>query len=242
MRCFSRFALAASLLSLPGCLEIEQTVTLAADGSGRLEFAMAMREVTIAEVRQAGAAAQLGGAFDPTAVFDKEKTERELVAAGFVPVSHVAEQNGSRRNVKLCATFADFATLQRNPVNGTQAEWELAKGPKAGTAKLTFYPQGRAAWIAARDKAEQLRDEVDPIVAEFFRKRQQQLAGLDLALRIAVPGEVYMWTKNMSKTGEREVTAHVRAADIRTPEDLVRRLAPRFELIFDARGLDLALE
>ena len=38
-----------------------------------------------------------------------------------------------------------------------------------------------------------------------------------------------------------EVTARIRAEDIKTPEDLVRRLAPRFEVIFDASGCQLPL-
>lgn len=73
-------------------------------------------------------------------------------------------------------------------------------------------------------------------------KRRRQLEGLDLRLRLEVPGEVYLWTKNMKKVGDRTVEARVAATDIVTPEDLVRRLAPRFEVIFDARATALPLK
>jgi len=232
----------AVLLCFSSCLQMEQTVILEADGSGKLTFALTMRDATIAEVRRASAAAQLGGAVDPTAVFDKKKAEGELVDAGFVLESYETTKPAHKRKVELVATFANFAALQKNPLAGSQAEWVLAKGPKEGTAKFTFYPQGRTAWLEARAKAEKLRSNVDPVIADFFQKRRQQLAGLDIAFRIEVPGRIYLWTKTMKKTGDREATARIRAEDIKTPEDLVRRLAPRFEVIFDATGCTLPLE
>ncbi len=228
-------------LPLAGCLELDQKVTLRADGSGEFVFAMTMRESTIAEVKTAAAAARFGGATDPAAVFDREKTQADLVAAGLELTGYETKRDGGRRTVELAATFADFQTLQKCPLNGTQAEWTLQAGPKAGTAKLTFYPQGRTAWLEARKKAAALAETVDPVIAGFFVKRQQQLEGLDLKLRIDVPGKVYLWTKTLKKTGDRQVTARIAAQDIKTPADLVRRLAPRFEVIFDARGLDLPL-
>lgn len=231
----------AVLLSLSSCLQLEQAVTIAADGSGSLTFEMSMRDATIAEVRRASAAARLGGAGDPTAVFDRAKTERDLGAAGLELSKYRTTQDAGTRTVELTATFDGFSALQKCPLNGTQAQWVLAEGPKRGTAKLTLYPQGRTAWLESRQKAEKLRSDVDPVMADFFVKRQQQLAGLDLVLRIDVPGEVRLWTKNMEKTGDRQVTARIRAADIRTPEDLVRRLAPRFEVIFDADDCSLPL-
>ena len=51
-----------------------------------------------------------------------------------------------------------------------------------------------------------------------------------------------VWTRNLERTGEREVTATITAEQIQTPEDLVRRLAPRFEVIFDATGCKLPLQ
>lgn len=43
----------------------------------------------------------------------------------------------------------------------------------------------------------------------------------------------------MAKAGDREVTARVTAKQIKTPKDLVRRLAPRYEVIFDVTGTTL---
>ena len=221
---------------------MDQTVSLAADGSGRQFVKLALPDSMLAEVRKASEAAQLGAAPNPTAVFDKELVTRELREAGLTLERHSTSAGAGRRSVQLEARFADFATLQKSPLCGTAAEWVLAAGPRPGTAKLTLYPQGKAAWIDARAKAESLQAGADPVAADFFRKRQQMLTGLDVAVRFQLPGDVLVWTKNMEKTGDREVTARITAQQIQTPEDLVRRLAPRFEVIFDATGCKLPLE
>lgn len=241
MRC-PRLVPFGLLMALSACLELEQTVTLEADGRGTQALKMTLREATIAELHKASAAAQLGAAPNPTAVFDKTLVEAELKAAGLTLTAHAQKQVPGKRSVDLEASFADFAALQKSPLCGSAAEWVLAAGPKAGTAKLSFYPQGKAAWTEARAKAESMGATADPVVADFFKKRQQQLAGLDVCFRLRVPGDVLVWTKNLEKTGDREVTARIQAQQILTPEELVRRLAPRFEVIFDATGCKLPLQ
>jgi len=230
------------LLALAGCLELEQTVTLAADGSGRQTLDMTVRESTLAELERAGAAAQLGADANPFAVFDRKLVEAELTTAGFELTAYEAKKVAGKRTVSLAATFSQFGALQQSPLGGSACEWVLAKGPREGTAKLTLYPQGKVAWMEARAKAEELQVGQDPVAMEFFRKRQQQLAGLAIKVKLQVPGEVLVWTRNMERTGEREVTATITAAQIQTPEDLVRRLAPRFEVIFLSKDCKLPLQ
>jgi hypothetical protein len=231
-----------ALLVLPSCLEMEQTITLEADGSGRQNLKMVVRESTLKELQMASAAAQLGPAPNPTAVFDKKLVESELRAAGLELVSHVAKKVPGKRSVELEAKFADFAALQKSPLCGSSAEWVITAGPKEGTAKLTLYPQGKASWMEARAKAEEMVGKVDPVAADFFRKSQEKLTGLDMKITFKLPGDVLIWTRNMERTGEREVTAVVTAEQIQTPQDLVRRLAPRFEVIFASTGCKLPLQ
>ncbi len=69
-RRFSASVLVSFLFA--SCLEMEQTVALGPDGSGRQSVKLALRETTLAEVQKASAAAQLGATPNPTAVFDKE--------------------------------------------------------------------------------------------------------------------------------------------------------------------------
>lgn len=230
-------ALAGILSS--GCLEMEQTVTIAPDGGGRQVVKMAMSESTLAEVQRSAQAAQLGGTPDPAAVFDKDAVGRELREAGMTLVSHAAKRGAGRRTVELEASFADFAALQKSPLCGSAAEWVLAAGPREGTAKLTLYPQGKKAWTDARAKADAMEGHADPVAQDFFAKRRQALAGLDVVVRFDLPGDVLVWTRNLEKTGARQVTARITGSQIQTPADLVRRLAPRFEVIFDATGCKL---
>lgn len=229
-------------LGLGGCLEIEQTVTVSPDGSGRQTMRMVIRDATLKEVERVSSAAEAGSTELAKAVFDKELVARELGEAGLALESHRAERKANRRTVELAATFPSFAALQKSPLTGSRAEWELGPGPKPGTARLTLFPQGKAAWTEARAKAEQMQTQADAVAEAFFRKKQQELAGLDLTMRFQVPGDVLVWTANMEKTGVREVTARITADQIKTPQDLVRRLAPRFEVIFDATGCSLPLK
>lgn len=231
----------AALLLLPACLELEQTIVLQADGSGSQTVQMMVKESTLADLQKASAAAQLGGAANPVAVFDKQLVEAELREAGMALTAHEAKKVPGKRSVAMTATFPKFENLQKSPLCGSAAEWVLVKGEQEGTAKLTLYPQGRAAWGEARLKAEKLGGSADPVAAEFFKKKQQQLAGLAVKIRFQLPGDVLVWTKNMERTGDREVTATITAEQIQTPEDLIRRLAPRFEVVFDAKACKLPL-
>ena len=88
----------------------------------------------------------------------------------------------------------------------------------------------------------QMRRGGDAVAANFFRKQQGKLAGLDLTFRFKLPGNVLRHTRNMKQTAANEVVAKVTAAQIRTPEDLVRRLAPRFQVVFDARGCTIPID
>lgn len=230
-----------ALLLLPflaGCLEMDQTITLAADGSGTQTVKMTIRDATLAEVQRVSAAA--GAVSEATkALFDKELVRRDLEAAGMTLDSHATEAKDKKRRVDLTASFKTFAALQASPLAGSRAEWELGAGPKPGTVKLTLYPQGKTAWTEARAKAEAMQTESDPIAESFFRKKQVELSGLDLVVRFQVPGDVLVYTANMEKTGDREVTARIAAEQIKTPQDLVRRLAPRYEVIFDGKDCKL---
>lgn len=237
----SRGLLLSLLFGLSGCLEYQQTVTVEADGSGSQTVRLAIKDATLADLERSGSAAETTKDLTK-GLFDKELLGKELAAAGLTLQAHQSERKANRRTVELTAAFPSFAALQQSPLAGSRAVWELAAGPKPGTAKLTLYPQGKEAWTEARAKAEAMRTEGDAVAEAFFRKKQQEIAGLDVTLRFRVPGEVLMCTANMDKTGPREVTARVTADQIKTPQDLVRRLAPRFEVIFDATGTKLTLQ
>ncbi|MBK8099064.1 MAG: hypothetical protein IPK26_18305 [Planctomycetes bacterium] len=237
----SSVIVALGMLSfLPACLEMEQTIDLKADGSGTQSVRLTMTETVMAEVRRAATMAA-ADAPDPLAIFDKNVVDRELKDAALTLRSHTTTREGPRRTVAVEVGFADLAGLQKSPFCGTAAEWEFAKGPKEGTIRATLYPQGRQAWTDARAKAEAMKTQPDAVAADFFKKRQQQLAGLDVTVRFKLPGKVLIWTRNLDKTGDQEVVAKITAEQIKTPEDLVRRLAPRFEVIFDGTGCTLPL-
>ena len=227
------------LVLLTSCLQVEQTITIAGDGSGTQAVKLSLREALLQDLARTASANAAGVAADPQAVFDEARVRKELEADGLELTAHTVRRDGGRRSVELTARFSTFAELSKSPFCGSAAEWALEPGPKPGTTRLTLYPQGRSAWLDARAKAARMRDEVDVVAADFFGRKQRELEGLDVVLRFRLPGDVLLWTANMEKTGDREVTARITADQIKTPEDLVRRLAPRFELVFDSSGTSL---
>lgn len=231
-----RFAsVSAFALLLSGCLEVEETVTFAKDGSGSQALTMTAPEATLNAVRMAASVNQTNASSDPTALFAKEKVEAELTAAGLVLARHETTEIGSSRKVDMQADFSAPSQLRQSPLIGSMAEWQFGKGPVPDTIEVTLFPQGKKAWEEARAKAEAMKEKLDPVASEFFARRKEQLTGLDVTFRLRLPGKVLRYTANLEQTGECEVTAKITAEQIKTPEDLVRRLAPRFQAVFDAR-------
>lgn len=236
-------ALAAmSLLLLSSCLEMEQTITLAADGSGAQQLRLAMSEKVVDEVKRAMTVIATDGAPSPFLVFDEKAVKKELTDAGLQLQAYKSTNERQRRQVELSTTFANVAALRRSPLLGPRCEWEFAKATQPGQLKISLYPQGKAAWVASRAQAEKLATEGDAIAADFFRKRQAQLSGLDVKIRLVLPGRVLQWSKTLEHTGDCEVTATVKAEQINTPEDLVRKLAPRYVVIIDGDGVTLPID
>jgi hypothetical protein len=228
--------------ALPGCLEMEQTITLAADGSGSQQLRLSMSDAVINEARRAMAVTAPDGGPGPMLVYDERAVRKELIAAGLQLDAYKSGSATAQRQVELKASFPGVAALRQSPLLGGRAEWEFAKGPQPGTIRIALYPQGKAAWIDSRAQAEKLASQPDPIAAEFFKKRQQQLSGLDIKVKLVLPGKVLQWTKTVERTGDQEVVATVKAEQIKTPEDLVRKLAPRYEVVIDGTGVTLPLD
>jgi hypothetical protein len=225
---------AAACLSLAGCLQMEQTIEFDAAGGGRQQLVLTVPDATMSEIRRAAAANQTGTSIDPLVLFRKDDVQRELADAGIELADYASESLDRARRVRIATRFRDAASLRKTPLLGSAAEWEFAAGPAAGTTRVTLYPQGKKAWADARARALAQKDAADAVAADYFARRKAQLAGLDVTLRFRLPGKVIEYTRNLELTGEREVTAHVTAEQLRTPEDLVRRLAPRFEVVFDS--------
>lgn len=221
-------------LWLAGCLEIEETISIDKDGAGTQDFAMSAPQATLDAVRLAASVNQNGAASDTQVLFVRESIAQELATAGMELVTHEATEEGTTKKVSMQAKFTSLSALRQSPLVGAAAEWHFGPGPVPDSIEVTLYPQGKKAWTDARIKAEQMKGAIDPVAADFFARRRAQLQGLDVTFRLRLPGKVLRHTVNMEQTDECEVTAKITADQILTPEDLVRRLAPRYQAVFDA--------
>lgn len=235
--------LAVLALVSTSCLEIEDRITIAADGSGTQSFVMRMGEDVLARVRRSKAAmAASFGATDVEQLFEQDVVRREFEAAGIDLVSHRSFEARRRRCVEIEAKFSGLDGLRASPLSGPRSEWRFVRGDKAGTINVIFYPTGRESWLRARQQAAELQGELDPAIASFFERRRAELQDIDLQLQLQLPGAVLACSKNLTKASADIVTARVRAEDIRTPGDLVLALAPRYEVLIDGQACTFALE
>lgn len=230
------------LLPLSACLEMEQTVTIQANGSGSQKLRLGMSDAVLAEARRAAAVTAGADSGSPAQAYDRVAVEKELAALELQLKDHRTYERAGLRWVEAELAFADLPGLRRSPWSGSAPEWEFAQGPVPGTVQITLYPQGREAWGKARLQAEEWQTDPDPTVQGFFEKRRTQLAGLDVTLHFDLPGKVLRWTRNLEKTGDRRVTARVTAEQIKTPADLMRRLAPRFEVVIEDGAVAFPLD
>ncbi|MCB9888369.1 MAG: hypothetical protein H6836_02245 [Planctomycetes bacterium] len=238
-----RGSIAVAVLCAPwllaGCLELEQTITIAPDGSGthRLRMKMPLRllcklEAQAAVVRPQADRAQL----EVAAIFKRDKAGRELASAGMTLRKHEVLERRDTRVLQMEAGFKGLSELRRNPLTGGQADWILKKGP-AGRTALFFFPMGKQAWKDAQLRIKELERKPSALMLAYFRSKQAELRGLDLKLTLELPGRVVGRSANLSAGAKpNQVVAHIDAASIRTPRDLLASLAPCYAIEFDSRG------
>lgn len=229
-------ALLLGCLALPSCLELEATITIAADGSGTQKVVFGMSEALLGRLRRSVAIADASlRVHDPDHLFDREHVREELDELGIELVGHRVFEQRRRRFVEIEAKFAEIDQLRRSPLGGVRAEWKFVRGERPGTAHVIFYPQGREAWLRGRKQAAELRGKpLDASMRGVFEKRRAELAGLDVAVTLQLPGKVIAQSKNLERAAADRVVAKIRGADIKSPADLVGALAPRYEIVIDA--------
>ena len=227
-----------------GCLQVEQAVTIAPDGSGTQSMELTVPDRVLHMLQQQATARNpVRRTPDLMAVFDRKKVEKELVESGLKLTSHKVSEVRNGRRATLVAKFQSLEQLRKSSVGGGRADWIFKEGPVKGSIHLAYYPRGRAAWVQARQKAAELRKKPnDPLVRSFFEKRKAQLEGLDLSMTINLPGTVLMCYGEVRETGLKQAQVRVTGSGIKTPVDLVLALAPRYEVVFDGRGCTFAVE
>ncbi|MCA8942751.1 MAG: hypothetical protein KDB80_09360 [Planctomycetes bacterium] len=227
----------AGILVLPGCLDLDLEVVIAADGSGSQKMHLGLSSRVVESVRTSSRALDASGRReDPLLVFDAAKVTKELESHGLVVREHRAYQEGSRQLVDVAATFGNFATLRASTLFGNEAEWFVLAGRNAGGVRVVFYPRGHRAWLEARQKAEELRRSPTAVQQQFFESQRRKFEGFDTSMRLELPGDVDYCSSNFTVDGARAVVARIETANIRSAADLVRALAPRFEVEFDGAG------
>jgi hypothetical protein len=228
-------------VALGGCFKVEQTITLEADGSGKQSLSLSCGDAILETVRGSAAAAGQGTA-DPLRFFDRDAVEKELVAAGLSAGSYEHTRQRGVHEVRIGAAFPALAQLRKSPLLGGAATWVFLAGKRKGDVVLVLYPRGKAAHEEAKERVKALAQQDAEVLRALFEKRKLQIEGLSIKLAIDLPGDVVASSDNWRKTGDRQVTASIGASDVKTIEDLILLMAPRFEVTFDGSKCKLALD
>jgi hypothetical protein len=231
-------------LLLGGCLEMQREVTLAADGSGTDRLVLALTDEVLSTARSfAGASQEDLRDRAPDDVFREESVARELRSAGLEPTGYRLRRERRARFVEIDATFASLAVLRQSPLAGPRAEWSFTAGPKAGQVRVRFWPQGREAHETAEQQAKEIeRNGLDETRRIWFERQRARIAGLDLRFALVLPGDVIEHGGGWRQDGARTMRAAVTAEDVTSAAQLVRLLAPQWEVLFDGRACRLALD
>jgi hypothetical protein len=244
-------AVLALLLASAGCFELLAEVRFRADGTVQQQVRYGMSERAMKRFEKFLRAAPVPGrtGLRPETVFDEEAIRAEVEEAGGEVVAFSrpevevndakAAMGGKMRRAHVTAEFPDLATFSASPLLGTRAEWFFLEG-EPGQVRLVCYPLGRDAWQRARFDAHRLESEGDTLQSQVFESRKAELEGLVLKCAIGVPGRVVAASKGLFVPTHRGgVIAGIDVEAIKTPADLVRAMAPRWEIVFEP-GEELA--
>jgi len=230
---------------LAGCFEMEVEVSISADGSGRQELRIGMTELATATLRQSAVALNAAGdRADPMEIYQRSKAEKLLADQGLVLSEYRTYRERRRDFVEITADFKAASQLNGAGVLGAEAEWYMLPGRNHGGIRLLFFPRGHEAWMAGVEQAKKAPSglEMGEIERQYFMRQKERMAGFIVKLKLQLPGAVDYCSSNLTHTGERTVEMQVSARDIDTPADLIKALAPRFEVEFDGSGCDMVLD
>jgi len=174
-----RLLLCAGLLFLSflaGCIQVEETITLNADGSGTMELAYSvaeeqavMMESAVREDEELGAGENFSFSAD---AIRKQFEEMEFEGVELIKADS-SVQNG-RRNVSMAVKFASLSALSDTPL---LAERRVTL-QKAGAGQFTFTQKANAPAISPESGAE---------MAAFV---QGMLQGLKVQICVKTPGPI----------------------------------------------------
>lgn len=172
-----------ALLTLAGCVKLDQTLTLNADGSGTLTMRYGMSEQSLAQLRameqmgaQSGAALSLGR---QTFQFDPDQLRAELDrhrSAGVELKAVSSEVVDGWRYVDLEVDFEDIRALKRT---------ELFQG-----STLTIVPVGQNNYRITLPGGGNAAFSGDAAGRRLVGQMPEMLAGLRIVQTISVPGDI----------------------------------------------------
>ncbi len=230
---------------LSACFEMEVEVKISADGSGRQELTIGMTDLATNTLRQSAIALNAAGdRADPMEIYQRSKAEKLLTEQGLVMSEYRTYRERRRDFVQIAADFKALSQLNGAGVLGAQAEWYMLPGRNDGGIRLLFFPRGHEAWMAALEQAKKTPSlaEMGLVERQYFERQQERMGSFMVKLKLELPGSVDYCSSNLEQTGARRVEMQVNAGDIDNPADLIKAMAPRFEVEFDGSGCEIALD
>jgi hypothetical protein len=219
----------SALLALAGCIKLDQTLTLNADGSGSLRLRYGMSEDTIAQWEAMEQMAVLSGQRSPPKRhmpldFDLGQVRAELDAhrtAGVGLTTLSSEVVEGWRFIDLEVAFEDVRALKRV---------RLFKG-----SRLAIRPMGRDDYRITQEGGASARLWDDAAGRQLLEQIPGMLAGLRVVQTLVVPGDII--ATNAPRVEGRRATW---VFDIEADPDVMNTLTDTdLALTFEGRGLRL---
>jgi hypothetical protein len=242
------YALCLLFLVLPllgtACLELEQTLELAADGSGKLHVSIRLDRAAVERMKEkSGYRPSEEEQAAEKEMFDVARIRKNFEAVEGVKLLDIQPLDDEKSmGMKASLQFDSQAKLAqgmralitRAPgQRGGQLSWVFVKAGD-GRLRLIVYPSGRDDYQQAKEQLQRfgtLGEEERAMQAVFFDQMKASLGGMRIAWRIKVPGAIDK-VETLKRVADDVAEMQVSSADIKTMEDMTRLGGMRFVIEF----------
>jgi hypothetical protein len=233
-------------LVLSGCIEMEQDLTIGADGAGTMKSHVGMNERMLEQMQDPAIWIVPEGGFNRADVFDEKRTRDDARKKGIDLQAYKTWAKDEKKHVEMVIGFKNPRELRNANLDGTDAsDLFILKGEKEGTARMVLYPQGMKKHEEQTGYTKAMAATDEEGVESQRRMHGQmkaQFKGLKITYRCTVPGKIVSVGRGLQQVNDTTAAFTFADEDLKGPEDLARLLTMKFEIVFEARGLQIPFD
>ena len=232
---------------LSACFELEQTLEIRADGTGRLIVKLSMQKEKLRQLEQRLRGLEAGPG--DTGTVQGHPFDIERIRRSFKPLEHVRLTKIERFTTETSSGIhvaIDFDSTEalakgmaalvsrRDAGIANRMQIWFVRGPQH-RVRMIVYPSGRAEYDRSREQVAsyaKLSAEQRTRQAQMFGMMRHSLEGLRITYRFVVPGKIFRHG-DAQKVSDSEVVFRIVGDRVKSMSEMTRLSGLRFEIEFD---------